>query len=72
MVGQAMTLSQSCRAAARSAASRANRSTLLNSSTVSVDGTTNTLTGKAGLGWFWQFLGDNITDLNTGGTEQVD
>jgi hypothetical protein len=45
-------------------------------STVFDDNATDTLTGNAGLDWFFANLGpagtlDTITDLNNGGVEQI-
>jgi hypothetical protein len=31
----------------------------------------DTLAGGLALDWFWQFTGDTVSDLNTGGTETV-
>ncbi len=42
----------------------------LNVSTVTDDAAADSLTGGAGLDWFWANLAE-ITDLNNGGTEQV-
>ena len=39
--------------------------------TVFDDGVADTLTGGTGLDWFFQGIGDAITDLNTGGPETV-
>ena len=41
--------------------------TVLTDSAAMVD----TLTGGLSLDWFWQFTGDVVSDLNTGGTETV-
>ena len=41
------------------------------SRTVFDDGAVDTFTGGAGLDWFFDSIGDAITDLNTGGTETV-
>src|SRR5262249_27788066 len=43
-----------------------NGTNYLNSTTVSDDGAADTLTGGAGLDWFWGLLAE-ITDLNNGG-----
>jgi Ca2+-binding RTX toxin-like protein len=45
----------------------------LSSLTVLTDTTTmvDTLTGGLALDWFWQFTGDVVSDLHTGGTETV-
>jgi Ca2+-binding RTX toxin-like protein len=45
----------------------------LSTLTVLTDSTTmlDTLAGGLALDWFWQFTGDTVSDLNTGGTETV-
>jgi Ca2+-binding RTX toxin-like protein len=43
-----------------------NGAVLLNPSTITDDAMANTLTGRAGLDWFFQGAADTITDLNTG------
>jgi Ca2+-binding RTX toxin-like protein len=47
--------------------SRLSTLTVLTDSSAMVD----TLTGGLSLDWFWQFTGDVVSDLNTGGTETV-
>jgi Ca2+-binding RTX toxin-like protein len=45
---------------------------LIRGTTVLDDGAAaDTLTGAGGLDWFFQFAGDTITDLNNGGSEQI-
>jgi hypothetical protein len=49
----------------------ANGSTLLTNATVQNSGKANTLTGGAGVDWFWKSALDVVTDVNNGGAETV-
>ena len=44
---------------------------VLNTTVLDHSGAPDTLTGGAGLDWFFQFAADTITDRNNGGAEQV-
>jgi Ca2+-binding RTX toxin-like protein len=49
----------------------ANGSTVLTNATVQNSGKASTLTGGAGVDWFWKSALDVVTDVNNGGTETV-